>query len=123
MVAAPAHAARLRFGGPVQTAGPAVSDGVRYAAWATAPTTLVVADTVNTMPEKTMDAFGDHGEVIGDTVTGLGDEAQATFDQLSEVGIDFPDVMKVLEDEGVEKFVASWHELTDTVQTQMDKAK
>ena len=51
-------------------------------------TDLVVADTVNTMPEKTLDAFADHGEVKGDMVTGKGDEAQALFDQLDAVGID-----------------------------------
>ena len=51
-------------------------------------TDLVVADTVNTMPEKTLDAFADHGEVKGDMVSGRGDEAQALFDQLSAVGID-----------------------------------
>ena len=45
-------------------------------------TDLVVADTVNTMPEKTLDAFADHGEVKGDMVSGKGDEAQALFDQL-----------------------------------------
>ncbi len=52
-------------------------------------TDLVVADTVNTMPEKTLDAFADHGEVKGDMVTGKGDEAQALFDQL-ERGRDRP---------------------------------
>ena len=56
-------------------------------------TDLVVADTVNTMPEKTLDAFADHGEVEGDTVTGRAREAQAVFDQLERVGIDFEDVL------------------------------
>ena len=67
-------------------------------------TELVVADTVNTMPEKTMDAFGDHGEVAGDTVTGRDDEAQRVMDDLAGVGIDLADVLSVLEDEGVSKF-------------------
>ena len=84
-------------------------------------TDLVVADTVNTMPEKTLDAFADHGEVKGDMVTGRADEAQALFDQLSGVGIDLPDVFKVLEDEGVKKFVKSWQELVDTVKKQMEQ--
>ncbi|MBB6625952.1 transaldolase [Nocardioides sp. KIGAM211] len=83
---------------------------------------LVVADTVNTMPEKTMDAFADHGEVTGDTVTGKGAEAQAIFDRLSAVGIDFDDVLVVLEDEGVDKFKKSWQELVETVRGQMEKA-
>ena len=67
-------------------------------------TDLVVADTVNTMPEKTMDAFADHGEVKGDVVSGKCDEAQALFDQLDAVGIDLDDVFRVLEEEGVDKF-------------------
>ena len=83
---------------------------------------LVVADTVNTMPEKTMDAFADHGEVKGDQVTGKAAEAQAVFDQLAAVGIDFEDVLVVLETEGVDKFKKSWIELLETVTGQMEKA-
>jgi transaldolase len=86
-------------------------------------TDLVVADTVNTMPEKTLNAFADHGEVEGDQVTGKGEEAQQVFDQLSSVGIDVDDVFLVLETEGVDKFKKSWTELVETVQGQMDKAK
>jgi transaldolase len=83
-------------------------------------TELVVADTVNTMPEKTMEAFADHGEVTGDTVTGKAAEAQEVFDRLAEVGIDFDDVLLVLEQEGVDKFKKSWDELVETVRGQMD---
>jgi transaldolase len=85
-------------------------------------TELVVADTVNTMPEKTLDAFADHGEVEGDRVTGERDGAQAVFDQLTEVGIDLDDVFLTIEDEGVDKFKKSWQELVETVQKQMDQA-
>ena len=53
---------------------------------------LVVADTVNTMPEKTLEAFADHGEVEGDTVTGRTGEADEIFTRLEEVGVDFEDV-------------------------------
>jgi len=84
---------------------------------------LVVADTVNTMPEKTMDAFGDHGEVTGDTVTGRGDEAKEVIDAVKAAGVDWDDVLLVVEDEGVDKFKKSWTELTETVQKQMDQAK
>jgi transaldolase len=84
---------------------------------------LVVADTVNTMPEKTMDAFADHGEVRGDTVSGRAGEAQALLDELTEVGIDFEDVLVVLETEGVDKFKKSWTELVETVSGQMEKAR
>jgi transaldolase len=74
------------------------------------------------MPEKTMDAFADHGEVTGDTVTGRAADAQAVFDGLREVGIDFEDVLLVLEHEGVDKFKKSWTELVETVRGQMEKA-
>lgn len=84
---------------------------------------LVVADTVNTMPEKTMDAFADHGEVRGDTVTGRADLAQQVFDRLAAVGIDFDDVLDVLEREGVEKFSKSWAELVQTVEGQMERSR
>ncbi|MFD5093167.1 transaldolase [Amycolatopsis thailandensis] len=84
---------------------------------------LVVKDTVNTMPEKTLDASADHADVTGDTVTGKGPDAQAVFDKLRVVGIDIDDVFKVLEDEGVEKFEKSWTELLETVTGQLEKAK
>ena len=45
------------------------------------------------------------------------------FDSLTEVGIDVADVFEVLEREGVEKFTASWSELTTTVRDQLDAAK
>ncbi|HEU4812249.1 MAG TPA: transaldolase [Nocardioides sp.] len=86
-------------------------------------TDLVVAGTVNTMPEKTMEAFADHGELVGDTVTGRAAEAQQVFDQLAAVGIDFDDVLVVLEDEGVEKFQKSWDELVETVTGQVRQAQ
>jgi transaldolase len=81
---------------------------------------LVVANTVNTMPEKTMEAFADHGEVAGDTVTTKYDEARAVMDRLAEAGIDYDDVIATLEQEGVDKFVKSWEELVSTVRGQME---
>ncbi|WP_345802407.1 transaldolase [Microbacterium sp. AZCO] len=78
-------------------------------------TELVAPGTVNTMPEKTLEATFDHGEIQGDTVTGNYADAHGVFDQLASVGVDFADVTQVLEDEGVEKFIVSWHELKDTV--------
>jgi transaldolase len=85
-------------------------------------TELVVADTVNTMPEKTLLAFADHGEVDGDQVTGTAAQAQGVFDALEGVGVDLTDVFRTLEDEGVEKFEQSWRELLDTVKGQLDTA-
>jgi transaldolase len=83
-------------------------------------TELVVDGCVNTMPEKTMLAFADHGEARGDTVSGRVAEAQALFDELAAVGVDFDDVLVVLENEGVDKFVKSWEELVGTVTGQLE---
>ncbi|NTY58966.1 transaldolase [Mycolicibacterium sphagni] len=85
-------------------------------------TELVAPNTVNTMPEKTIDAVADHGVVTGDTITGTGAAAQEVFDKLSAVGIDLTDVFVVLEDEGVDKFEKSWQELLDATQEQLDAA-
>lgn len=78
-------------------------------------TELAAPGTVNTMPEKTLRATFDHAVIDGDQVTGRYAEAHRFFDDLAAVGVDFADVTQVLEDEGVEKFIASWHELQDTV--------
>jgi transaldolase len=86
-------------------------------------TDLVVANTVNTMPEKTMQAFADHGELQGDMVSDTEEDAQQVMDDLAAVGISYDEVVDVLEREGVEKFEASWNELVETVQTALDDAK
>lgn len=86
-------------------------------------TELVAPNTVNTMPENTIEAVADHGVITGDTVTGRAAESQDLFDKLAGVGIDLPDVFKVLEDEGVEKFEKSWLELLEATQGQLDAAK
>jgi transaldolase len=86
-------------------------------------TELVVANTVNTMPEKTLEAVADHGDIKGDQVTDHYDDAQQVMDQLKGVGIDYDDVIATLEQEGVDKFAKSWQELLDTVSGQMDAAK
>lgn len=83
---------------------------------------LVTRGVVNTMPQATLDAFADHGEVHGDTVVPNYGAAHETIDALTGVGIDFDDVFAVLEHEGVDKFVVSWHELLGTVSTQLDQA-
>jgi transaldolase len=83
-------------------------------------TELVAPNTVNTMPEKTIDAVADHGVIAGDTVTGRSAEAQEVFDKLDAIGIDLRDVFLVLENEGVEKFEASWNELLEETQAQLD---
>ncbi|MFI7636261.1 transaldolase [Nonomuraea sp. NPDC049400] len=76
---------------------------------------LVAPGTVNTMPEKTLDATADHADVTGDTVRPFYEQAWNTMAALKEAGVDYDDVVKVLEDEGVEKFEASWNELLESV--------
>ena len=85
-------------------------------------TELVAPNTVNTMPETTLEAVADHGVIRGDTVTGTADAAQEVFDKLQAVGIDLTDVFIVLEDEGVEKFAQSWRDLLEATQGQLDTA-
>jgi transaldolase len=76
---------------------------------------LVVEDTVNTMPEATMKAVADHGEIKGDQVRPFYDDAAAHMAALAEAGIDYDDVIEVLIKEGVDKFVTAWAELGETV--------
>lgn len=85
-------------------------------------TELVAPGTVNTMPEKTLEATFDHGVITGDAVTGAYADAHGVFDDLAAVGVDFADVTQVLEDEGVEKFIASWHDLQGTVASALQSA-
>jgi transaldolase len=85
-------------------------------------TELCVPNTVNTMPEKTLDAFADHGEVKGDQVTTNYAQAHQVLDELTEAGIDYDDVIATLEREGVEKFDKSWQDLKETVEGQMTGA-
>jgi transaldolase len=83
---------------------------------------LVAPGTVNTMPEATLQAVHDHGEVRGDTVTGAYADAQAALDALKDAGIDYDDVVQVLEDEGVDKFEQAWQQLIEAVTGQLKAA-
>lgn len=76
---------------------------------------LVAPHTVNTMPLETIDAYQDHGpEPIA-----FGPEemaaARQVLDDMADVGVDYDDVMEVLEREGVDKFIDSWNEVVDSV--------
>ena len=84
---------------------------------------LVVEDTVNTMPEKTLDAVADHGEVRGDRVRPFYDDAAAHMKRLEDAGIDYDDVIQVLIKEGVEKFVVAWDELQTTLAKSLEAAR
>ena len=72
---------------------------------------LIGPDTVNTMPLETIEAFQDHGEVRGDTVTEGVDEAHQVFADLAAAGVDYDDVVLTLEKEGVQKFSDSFDEI------------
>lgn len=76
---------------------------------------LVAPNTVNTAPEKTIDAVADHGVIRGNTIEGTYGAASSTFSALEAVGVDLKDVFEVLETEGVDKFVKSWEQLQETV--------
>jgi transaldolase len=83
---------------------------------------LVAPGVVNTMPEPTIHAFADHGEVRGDTITGGYAEAQQLIDELNALGVSYDDVVLTLEREGVDKFSASWQELLDGVKASLAAA-
>lgn len=77
---------------------------------------LVATNVVNTMPEATLNAFADHGETLGDTVTDAYRESDLVLNELDGLGIDYNQVTEQLEVEGLQKFEASWAELLATVE-------
>ncbi|WP_250279612.1 transaldolase [Frankia sp. Cppng1_Ct_nod] len=76
---------------------------------------LVTPGVVNTMPEATLNAVADHGVVRGDTMSEYHAEAEHVLAALTHVGVDYDDVVRTLEVEGVHKFVASWNALLESV--------
>lgn len=82
---------------------------------------LVAPNTVNTMPEATLEAVADHGQITGDTVTGTYEQARADIDAIEKLGISYDDVVQVLEDEGVEKFEASWNDLLKSTEAELKR--
>jgi transaldolase len=84
--------------------------------------TLIGPDTVNTMPDATLDAFDDHGTVAR-TVDADFESAQKVLDDLAKVGVDLDDITKVLEDEGVASFSKSFDDLIGALQTKVDAIK
>lgn len=88
-------------------------DDTRYVAQ------LVARETVNTMPQATLDAVADHGNIEGNTVLGTHQSAQEDFAALEAAGINLADVFGVLEDEGVQKFVDSWDSLLKGVSAKL----
>jgi len=84
---------------------------------------LVAQDVVNTMPEKTLEATFDHGEVRGDTISSSYASANEVMDAIAAQGVSYDEVTELLEKEGVEKFLVSWNELLDTVSAALEAAK
>lgn len=86
-------------------------------------TDLVAPKLVNTMPEKTMEAVFDHGQIPADSITGNYEEARAVLAAVAAAGVSLDDATKLLEKEGVEKFKISWQELVETVDSALRSAK
>ena len=84
---------------------------------------LVVENTVNTMPEKTLEAVADYGDIRGDRVRPFYDDAEAHMAALAEAGIDYDDVIAVLIKEGVEKFVVAWDGMLATLEESLEAAR
>jgi transaldolase len=80
---------------------------------------LVAPGTVNTMPEATLNATADHGDIHGDAVTGGYAQARADLAAVEGLGISYDEVVSLLEDEGVSKFEAAWGDLLDAVATSL----
>ena len=74
------------------------------------PETLAAPDTINTMPEKTLLGFADHGNVHG-VMTDDGGDAEAVLRQFASAGVDVAALAKQLQREGAESFEKSWKSL------------
>lgn len=85
-------------------------------------TGLVAPNTVNTMPEATLNAVADHGEVTGNTIVPNYSESNNVLDAIS-VHVSYPEVVEKLEVEGLSKFDVSWEELLQTVREALKQAK
>jgi transaldolase len=83
---------------------------------------LAAPFTVNTIPENTMKAFGDHGEVSG-ALRADGGDAETVLAQFTKAGIDIPALAAQLQDEGAKSFVKSWEELMGVIETKSDALK
>ncbi|MGW0734721.1 transaldolase [Streptomyces sp. NPDC002851] len=81
---------------------------------------LVAPNTVNTMPEGTLQAAAHHGQVDGNTIAGTYEQARAELDALAGLGISYDEVVQLLEDEGVDKFEASWNDLLKSTEVELN---
>lgn len=83
---------------------------------------LVAKHTVNTMPEATLNAVADHGEITGDTVTSEYTNSNKILDDIERLGISYVEVVDKLETEGLAKFDVSWEELLETVRKALEES-
>lgn len=81
---------------------------------------LVAGYTVNTLPEETLNAVADHGEITDSRIPDSYSMDDDHLDDLARAGIDYHQVVTKLEDEGLEKFVDAWNELLNKIQQQLD---
>ena len=84
---------------------------------------LVTRGVVNTMPEATLRAMADHGDVRGDTVRPGYHDAAEVMAALAEIGVDYDDVVDKLERDGLTTFQASWAALAETVEHKLAAAR
>ncbi|GAA2289027.1 transaldolase [Streptomyces kunmingensis] len=82
---------------------------------------LVAPNTVNTMPEATLEATADHGQITGNTIKGTYDQARSEIAAVEKLGISYDEVVQLLEDEGVEKFEASWTDLLKSTEAELKR--
>jgi transaldolase len=84
-------------------------------------TDLVAPNTVNTMPEATLFATEDHGEITGNTVAGTYEQARADLDAVEKLGISYDEVVQLLEKEGVDKFEDAWNDLLKSTEAELKR--
>jgi transaldolase len=76
--------------------------------------------TINTMPEKTLLAFADHGKV-GEPLPADGGDAAEVLARFNDAGIDTDALAARLQKEGAEAFAKSWNELLGTIRSESDR--
>jgi transaldolase len=83
---------------------------------------LIAPDVINTMPEATLRAFADHGEV-SDTLSVVAGAAKATLRRAQDAGIDLDAITTQLEREGVRSFCDSYHQLLACIETKLESTR
>lgn len=84
---------------------------------------LVVPGTVNTLPPQTLDAVADHGDIQPDTVRDTYGQSARVLSALSELGIDYDEVVQLLEEQGVGAFEKTWSSLLESVESSLTRLR